>query len=335
MPRTIEFTIEEGDIRDCKTDVILLKHAQGYYGADRKVAEALSTKGIEAPRPAINDHALIGTQGAVAADQALFVGTPKLRQFGYSTIRLFMKAALEAVITDAPGTRHLAMTIHGANTFMRLDEAETFLAQFMVILSSAQMGDLPRKISRITVVEREPDRARRLRRALDDFLAKDRDVIPTSDQRGYHLPVGIAHKKRPHVFVAMSFDANLEDTYFFGIQRPIQAAGLQPNRVDHTLNPGDIFRQIKRGIAAAELVVADLTGLKPNVFLEVGYALGKGKESRLIPVIRNGEQLPFDVQGLRCIMYENEKDLRVVLTKAINQHIARTGLEFDGRERTV
>jgi hypothetical protein len=56
----------------------------------------------------------------------------------------------------------------------------------------------------------------------------------------------------------------------------------------------EIFKMIQ----ASSIVVADLTGLRPNCICELGYALGLGK--RIIVTAIQGTQLPFDTAALPC-----------------------------------
>jgi nucleoside 2-deoxyribosyltransferase len=83
---------------------------------------------------------------------------------------------------------------------------------------------------------------------------------------------------------------------------------------------GDILYRIKSQIETASLVIADLTGANPNVYLEVGYAWGKGRPTLLLA--KKGHDLKFDVQGQKCIFYENivelEKRLQVDLPTLAN-----------------
>jgi hypothetical protein len=46
---------------------------------------------------------------------------------------------------------------------------------------------------------------------------------------------------------------------------------------------------------------ADLSDANPNVYLEVGYAWGRGRPTLL--VVRDSSHLKFDVQGQRCLIY--------------------------------
>ena len=67
----------------------------------------------------------------------------------------------------------------------------------------------------------------------------------------------------------------MRDVWTFGIQQPVRDLGLLCERLDQEAFTGDILSRIRSGIAQALLVIADLTGCNPNVFLEVGYAWGK------------------------------------------------------------
>ncbi len=54
----------------------------------------------------------------------------------------------------------------------------------------------------------------------------------------------------------------------------------------------DIFRSLHR----AGAVIVDLTGVRPNCMMELGYALGRQK--RVIITAREGTSLPFDPDKL-------------------------------------
>ena len=88
------------------------------------------------------------------------------------------------------------------------------------------------------------------------------------------------------VFVAMPFAEEFEDVYEFGIYEPVRKCGYICERVDETHFAGDILQRIKDRIQAAKFVLADLTGGRPNVYLEVGYAWGQWQDEP-------GEQPPF------------------------------------------
>ncbi len=64
---------------------------------------------------------------------------------------------------------------------------------------------------------------------------------------------------------------------------------------------GLIIQRILARIASARVVVAELTGANPNVYLEVGYAWALKVPTVL--VARSPDELRFDVKGHRCLMY--------------------------------
>jgi nucleoside 2-deoxyribosyltransferase len=78
--------------------------------------------------------------------------------------------------------------------------------------------------------------------------------------------------------------------------------------------------QIKSQIDKADFVIADLTGANPNVYLEVGYAWGRGITAILtIREAREVErELKFDVRGQRCLVYKNITHLEEQLAKELS-----------------
>ena len=88
----------------------------------------------------------------------------------------------------------------------------------------------------------------------------------------------------------------LEDVYHYGIQGPVKAAGLLCERVDQAVFEGAIIQRIKERIDTAKVVIADLSMANPNVYLEVGYAWGRGRHTILL--VRDIKELKFDVAGL-------------------------------------
>ena len=119
-------------------------------------------------------------------------------------------------------------------------------------------------------------------------------------------------ENKPRAFVAMPFSEEMEDVFYYGIQNPVRQLGYVCERVDQEAFTGDILDQVKMRIENAEIVIADLTGSNPNVYLEVGYAWGKGR--RTVLVANKKDELKFDVRGQRCLKYQSIKDLEKLLT---------------------
>lgn len=51
------------------------------------------------------------------------------------------------------------------------------------------------------------------------------------------------------------------------------------------------------------MIIAEITPPNPNVFYELGYAHALAKPTILLA--EHGRQLPFDISGYRCILYDN------------------------------
>ncbi|HYJ85040.1 MAG TPA: hypothetical protein VEW46_03155 [Pyrinomonadaceae bacterium] len=305
---TYRILVENAEITGFHCDVLVLKYAQGFHGADRRVANLIYPEDAHLRiRPRPNDYTLLPSNQKLAAPRVLFVGVPSLSEFDYEQIRMFSKRSLEILSRELPQTTHVAMTIHGVG--YGLDERESFLAQIAGVLDAFQRWLVPTGLQRITFVERDAERAARLKTLLDENLSTSEEG-PLTTQIGSPstLSAGKDSYKKPHVFVAMPFSKEMGDVYRFGIQGPVNASGLLCERVDMATFTGDILTRVRSRIETASLVIADLTGANPNVFLEVGYAWGKDR-STLLLIKATGEELKFDVRGQRIITYESISDL--------------------------
>jgi hypothetical protein len=58
---------------------------------------------------------------------------------------------------------------------------------------------------------------------------------------------------------------------------------------DHARIDQEIFAKLHR----SSIVLADITGMRPNCFLELGYALGRGVPTMLM--VKDGSPHPFDI----------------------------------------
>lgn len=77
-------------------------------------------------------------------------------------------------------------------------------------------------------------------------------------------------------------------------------------RADKISNPGSITHQIIDHVINADLVIADLTGLNPNVFYEL--AIRHALRKPYVQICDQQTRLPFDVQTQRTIFFDY-KDL--------------------------
>jgi len=118
-----------------------------------------------------------------------------------------------------------------------------------------------------------------------------------------------------HVFVLMPFGdkdeyqgGSLESNYVYdeiiapGVQMALGENCVLTREVDKR-HSGSITDSIVRHLATADVVIVDITGWNPNVFLELGirYAL---RNKITIILAQGGTELPFDIAGYRAIFYQ-------------------------------
>jgi hypothetical protein len=82
----------------------------------------------------------------------------------------------------------------------------------------------------------------------------------------------------------------------------LEPLGYSVMRADEISVPGSITLQVLEKIRSSELMIADLTGLNPNVFYELALRHAIGKP--VIQVIDASQKIPFDIADLRTISLE-------------------------------
>jgi hypothetical protein len=92
--------------------------------------------------------------------------------------------------------------------------------------------------------------------------------------------------------------------------------------------PGNIMNQVWKDIRRSDVVLADLTGMNPNVFYELGLAHALGKDTILIKQI-DADAVPFDVQSHKYCEYDlaDLATLEAWLTQAFGAVSARYGFD--------
>lgn len=344
----VKIEIVEGDVLEFKADVLALKYAQHYYGSDEAVAHRLVKRGAASEdelQPAPWKWVWIKPRG-MTYSRVLFVGVPQLIKFGYTEITAWARQAIVLCGREHPEAEHLAITLHGPG--FGLDEVEALQAELRGIMDAVKAGEAPPALSAVSIVERKPSRVARLKAVLAELSSDTRKPgaailvenasteleAPASlkkagrpfreartGTRDSHNEAGSSSidlqtaeqvDRKPRAFVAMPFAPEMEDVFYYGIQNPVRQLGYICERVDQEAFTGDIIEQVKMRIENAEIVIADLTGANANVYLEVGYAWGKGRPTLL--VANNKDELRFDVRGQRCLKYQSIKDLEKQLT---------------------
>lgn len=126
------------------------------------------------------------------------------------------------------------------------------------------------------------------------------------------------------IFASMPFEANYDDTFLVAIAPAALTHGAIAERVDYSGLSGSVVPQIKAMIRKAKVVVADLSGSRPNVLHEVGYAEALGKPIIQIcstPVdelpfnVRNNQTIPYSIGQSNSLRKKIETQLQGILPK--------------------
>jgi len=117
-----------------------------------------------------------------------------------------------------------------------------------------------------------------------------------------------------YVFTIMSFKKEFRDVYA-SYQHVCNDFGFKADRTDEQTSFERIIPRIEMGIRKSAFIIADVTGLSPNVLYEVGFARGLGKD--VIMTAKKGTELPFDIDDIPTVFWETKKDLKEGLRKYV------------------
>jgi len=112
--------------------------------------------------------------------------------------------------------------------------------------------------------------------------------------------------KQRRCFVISAFGASAEEKrrhkqVLHHIVQKVLKDRYTVTRADQIDEEGLITNQIIERLLEDDLVVADLTGLNPNVFYEV--AVRHAARKPIVHLITKGQTIPFDVSNMRTVQY--------------------------------
>ena len=95
-----------------------------------------------------------------------------------------------------------------------------------------------------------------------------------------------------------------DNVYRYLIAPVCEELGYRPVRVDHVNAVDNINETVINYLKTAPMVIADMTEHNPNAFYELGFR--QARELPLVPIIKVGERLPFDVITTRTVFYDTD-----------------------------
>jgi hypothetical protein len=119
-------------------------------------------------------------------------------------------------------------------------------------------------------------------------------------------------------FVAMNFD-HAYDPIYRDIADAIEACGFVPYCVKTIQHNNVITDLIVSEIKKSRFLVADVSGERPSVYFEAGFAKGLGKE--VIWMCKEGDKLHFDTRQYNHIIWKDGANLKEQLIRRIDASI--------------
>lgn len=132
--------------------------------------------------------------------------------------------------------------------------------------------------------------------------------------------------ENPKAFVLMPFDPEFTAIYDDLIKLPLEEAGYDVKRADSIIDLRNILCTIIQGISEANLVVAELTTLNPNVLYELG--LCHGLKIPTILITQSLDEVPFDLRSYNILVYSTHFDD----VKKLKQNLKEIGEKHKNQE---
>lgn len=129
-------------------------------------------------------------------------------------------------------------------------------------------------------------------------------------------------------------DIDFDDVYRFFFRKAIERLGLECIRCDEIAEAGSIHEKMFEQIYQADVAVVDITTANANVYYELGirHTLHKGVT---VLIRRKGTSIPFNIQGLQVVEYDQNKFASIERAKERICEIIKNGLDMKKNDSPV
>jgi hypothetical protein len=121
-------------------------------------------------------------------------------------------------------------------------------------------------------------------------------------------------------------DIDFDDIYRFFFKKAIEELGIDCVRCDEIEESGSIHDKMFEHIYQADVVVVDITTSNANVYYELGVRHALAKAVTVL-IRRKGTTIPFNIQGLQVVEYDQTKFGSIERAKARILQIIKNGLD--------
>jgi hypothetical protein len=144
------------------------------------------------------------------------------------------------------------------------------------------------------------------------------------------MPVKLHGVVMATCFVMQPFDGSTFDKRYADVFKPaIEAADLEPYRVDQDARATVPIEEIENGIRDSKVCFAEITRDNPNVWFELGFAIACGKQVVLVCSDERDTRFPFDIHHRSIITYGTQstsdfEELKDKITKKLCAYVSKT-----------
>ena len=155
-------------------------------------------------------------------------------------------------------------------------------------------------------------------------------VIMPFGKKKVTVPSTRPTRAKPTVSKLVDFDGIYDEVFAPAINsvRLPEGGKLIACRTDKEFFAGSISREMFRRIEYSRFAIADITGLNPNVFFELG-ARYRARESGTAIFRLPNAPIPFDINQIKAFPYEYEPERRAAESRKFIKRVLTDSLEYN------